>query len=103
MNSPARILAPILLSSEVGSEGLDLQFASAMVNYDLPWNPMVVEQRIGRIHRIGQKAERIVVINLICEGTADERIYDRLYLRLDLFRSEPSAIWKLSSDRSSTI
>jgi superfamily II DNA or RNA helicase len=78
--------APILLSSEVGSEGLDLQFASAMVNYDLPWNPMVVEQRIGRIHRIGQKAERIVVINLICEGTVDERIYDRLYDRLDLFR-----------------
>ncbi len=77
---------PVLLSSEVGSEGLDLQFASAMVNYDLPWNPMVVEQRIGRIHRIGQRAERIVVINLICEGTVDERIYDRLYERLDLFR-----------------
>jgi superfamily II DNA or RNA helicase len=77
--------APILLSSEIGSEGLDLQFASAMVNYDLPWNPMVVEQRIGRIHRIGQRADRIVVINLICEGTVDERIYDRLYDRLDLF------------------
>jgi hypothetical protein len=77
--------APILLSSEVGSEGLDLQFASAMVNYDLPWNPMVVEQRIGRIHRIGQRADRIVVINLICEGTVDERIYDRLYDRLNLF------------------
>jgi len=77
---------PILLSSEVGSEGLDLQFASAVVNYDLPWNPMVVEQRIGRIHRIGQTAERIVVINLICEGTVDERIYNRLYDRLDLFQ-----------------
>ena len=77
--------APILLSSEVGSEGLDLQFASALVNYDLPWNPMVVEQRIGRIHRIGQEAERIVVINLICEGTVDERIYFRLYDRLKLF------------------
>lgn len=76
----------ILLSSEVGSEGLDLQFASALVNYDLPWNPMVVEQRIGRIHRIGQKAERIVVINLVCEDTVDERIYDRLYDRLNLFR-----------------
>lgn len=76
----------ILLSSEVGSEGLDLQFASTLVNYDLPWNPMVVEQRIGRIHRIGQEAERIIVINLICEGTVDERIYDRLYDRLDLFR-----------------
>jgi superfamily II DNA or RNA helicase len=80
-NSP-----PILLSSEVGSEGLDLQFARAVVNYDLPWNPMVVEQRIGRIHRIGQTAERIVVINLICEGTVDERIYSRLYDRLDLFQ-----------------
>lgn len=78
--------APLLLSSEVGSEGLDLQFAGAVVNYDLPWNPMVVEQRIGRIHRIGQTAERIVVINLICEGTVDERIYDRLYDRLDLFQ-----------------
>ncbi len=77
--------ALILLCSEVGGEGLDLQFASAMVNYDLPWNPMVVEQRIGRIHRIGQEAERIVVINMICEETVDERIYDRLYLRLDLF------------------
>jgi superfamily II DNA or RNA helicase len=78
--------APILLSSEVGSEGLDLQFAGAVVNYDLPWNPMVVEQRIGRIHRIGQTAERIVVINLICQGTVDERIYDRLYDRLHLFQ-----------------
>ena len=78
--------APLLLSSEVGSEGLDLQFASVVVNYDLPWNPMVVEQRIGRIHRIGQRAERIVVINFICQGTVDERIYDRLYKRLDLFQ-----------------
>ncbi len=77
--------APVLLSSEVGSEGLDLQFASALVNYDLPWNPMVVEQRIGRIHRIGQQAERIVVMNLVCEETVDERIYDRLYDRLHLF------------------
>ena len=76
----------ILLSSEVGSEGLDLQFAAAMVNYDLPWNPMVVEQRIGRIHRIGQEADRIIVINLICEGTVDQRIYDRLYDRLNLFK-----------------
>jgi len=75
----------LLLSSEVGSEGLDLQNASALVNYDLPWNPMVVEQRIGRIHRIGQTAARIVVINLICKGTVDERIYYRLFQRLKLF------------------
>jgi len=82
----ASMTVSILLSSEVGSEGLDLQFASVLINYDLPWNPMVVEQRIGRIHRIGQKANRIAVMNLICQGTVDERIYDRLYQRLDLFR-----------------
>jgi SNF2 family DNA or RNA helicase len=49
----------ILLSSEVGSEGLDMQFCHIMINYDLPWNPMVVEQRIGRLDRHGQRAERI--------------------------------------------
>ena len=76
----------ILLSSEVGSEGLDLQFASTLINYDLPWNPMVVEQRIGRIHRIGQKAAKILVINFVCQNTVDERIYDRLYARLNLFQ-----------------
>ena len=48
----------ILLSSEVGSEGLDMQFCNVIFNYDLPWNPMRVEQRIGRIDRIGQKAVR---------------------------------------------
>ncbi len=76
----------LLLSSEVGGEGLDIQFASALINYDLPWNPMVVEQRIGRLDRIGQAAERILIFNLIRSGTIDERIYDRLFLRLDMFR-----------------
>ena len=54
----------VLLSSEVGSEGIDLQFCRFVVNYDLPWNPMRVEQRIGRLDRLGQKAERISIINL---------------------------------------
>lgn len=77
----------LLLSTEVGGEGLDMQFASTMVNYDLPWNPMVVEQRIGRIDRIGQPERRINVLNLLHEGTIDERIHDRLFDRLDLFRN----------------
>src|SRR5262249_22995827 len=51
----------VLLSSEVGSEGIDLQFCRFIVNYDLPWNPMKVEQRIGRVDRLGQKAERISI------------------------------------------
>lgn len=72
----------VLLTSEVGGEGLDMQFCRSLINFDLPWNPMKVEQRIGRIDRIGQKAERINVLSLIAEDTIEERIYDRLYLRL---------------------
>ncbi len=49
--------APVLLASEVGGEGIDLQAASVLFNYDLPWNPMVVEQRIGRIDRIGRASK----------------------------------------------
>lgn len=76
----------ILLASEIGSEGLDLQFCRALVNYDLPWNPMRVEQRIGRIDRIGQAAESISIFNLLYADTIDDRIYGRLYERLDLCR-----------------
>jgi superfamily II DNA or RNA helicase len=76
----------ILLSSEVGSEGIDLQFCRVLVNYDLPWNPMRVEQRIGRLDRLGQKAERITIINLSLEDTIEERILSRLYQRIELFR-----------------
>lgn len=74
----------VLLTSEVGGEGLDLQFCRILVNYDLPWNPMKVEQRIGRIDRIGQKSPSVEVLSLICEGTIEERIYRRLYERLNL-------------------
>jgi len=72
----------LMLSSEVASEGVDLQFSSLLINYDLPWNPMRVEQRIGRIDRIGQSAERILIWNLLYEDTIDERIYNRLASRL---------------------
>ncbi len=73
-----------LLSSEVGSEGIDLQFATAVINYDLPWNPMRVEQRIGRIDRLGQTAPKVTILNLMHRNTVDERIWDRLYERLKL-------------------
>jgi hypothetical protein len=75
----------ILLSSEVGSEGIDLQFSRVIVNYDLPWNPMRVEQRIGRLDRLGQEAQRITVWNLFHADTIDARIYARLYARLKIF------------------
>ncbi len=75
----------ILLSSEVASEGVDLQFCRVLVNYDLPWNPMKVEQRIGRIDRIGQEAEKISIINLLYANTIDHKIHERLYVRLKIF------------------
>ena len=75
----------VLLSSEVGSEGIDLQFACVLVNYDLPWNPMVLEQRIGRLDRIGQPNPRIVIINMAVKGTVEERILLRLYERIGIF------------------
>ena len=75
----------VLLSSEVGSEGIDLQFARIVINYDLPWNPMRVEQRIGRIDRLGQRAEKIHVLSLLYDDTIDSRIYDRLFERLGIF------------------
>jgi superfamily II DNA or RNA helicase len=74
----------VLLSSEVGSEGIDLQFATVVINYDLPWNPMRVEQRIGRIDRLGQTAPKVTILNLMHRNTVDERIWDRLYDRLKL-------------------
>lgn len=75
----------VLLSSEVGGEGLDMQKASVVVNYDLPWNPMVVEQRIGRVDRIGQTSDVILVLNLTYEGTVEERILNRLYDRVRIY------------------
>jgi len=76
----------ILLSSEVGSEGLDMQFCDALVNYDLPWNPMVVEQRIGRIDRFGQTSPIVNIYNLIVKDSIQEDIYTRLLDRIGIFR-----------------
>ncbi len=76
----------ILLSSEVGAEGLDFQFCDILVNYDLPWNPMQVEQRIGRLDRYGQKHPRIRIYNFFLDDTIETRILLRLYERLDVFR-----------------
>lgn len=76
----------LLLSSEVGCEGLDYQFCDGIVNYDLPWNPMRVEQRIGRIDRYGQRSETVAIFNFITPGTIDAEIYERCLLRIGVFR-----------------
>lgn len=75
----------VMLFSEVGCEGLDYQFCDTIVNYDLPWNPMRIEQRIGRIDRRGQKSEAVAIYNLITQGTIDADIYSRCLLRIGIF------------------
>lgn len=75
----------VLLSSEVGCEGLDFQFCDMLVNYDLPWNPMRIEQRIGRLDRHGQASKAIAIVNLVTPGTVDYEIYERCLLRLGIF------------------
>lgn len=75
----------IMLSSEVGSEGLDMQFCNTMVNYDLPWNPMVVEQRIGRIDRFGQESPIVHIYNMVVKDSIQEDIYLRLLERIGIF------------------
>ncbi|WP_434661523.1 SNF2-related protein [Paraburkholderia sp. A3BS-1L] len=85
----------VLVATEVASEGVDLQFCRLLVNYDLPWNPMRVEQRIGRIDRLGQKAQVIHIWNLFYQETIDERIFSRLLARLRVFEQalgEPEPI-----------
>lgn len=74
----------VLLSTEVAAEGLNLQFCTRIVNFDLPWNPMRIEQRIGRVHRIGQD-HAVDVVNLCLAGSIEERILTILDDRINLF------------------
>jgi SNF2 family DNA or RNA helicase len=76
--------AQVLVSTDVGSEGHNLQHCHRLVNFDLPWNPMVIEQRIGRLHRFGQTSE-VEVFNLCARGSMEERILGVLHDRVRLF------------------
>jgi SNF2 family DNA or RNA helicase len=76
--------AQILISTDVGSEGHNLQHCHRLINFDLPWNPMVIEQRIGRLHRYGQ-TEEVEVHNLCARGSMEERILAVLHDRVRLF------------------
>lgn len=75
----------ILICTDVAAEGVDLQFCRLVVNYDLPWNPMRIEQRIGRIDRIGQKSSRILIWNFVHKDTIDAHILSRLTSRIGVF------------------
>jgi superfamily II DNA or RNA helicase len=74
-----------MLATKVASEGLDFEFCSAVVNYDLPWNPMEIEQRIGRIDRIGQREEKLAIWNFHTPGTIEELIRERVHARIGVF------------------
>lgn len=75
----------VLVSTDSGSEGLNLQFCHILVNYDLPWNPMRVEQRIGRVHRIGQESSNVIILNLAVKDTIEDYVLEVLYEKIKLF------------------
>tara|TARA_R110002096_G_scaffold147671_4_gene307614 strand:- start:8510 stop:11377 length:2868 start_codon:yes stop_codon:yes gene_type:complete len=75
----------IMIATEAGAEGINLQFCSLVINYDLPWNPQRVEQRIGRCHRYGQKHDVVVVNFLNKKNAADQRVYELLAEKFNLF------------------
>ena len=81
----------ILISTEAGGEGRNFQFCHLMVNYDLPWNPMRVEQRIGRLDRIGQK-HPVRIYNLFCEDTVEQRVLEVLDERIGLFQESVGSL-----------
>ena len=77
----------LLLCTESASEGLNLQTCGVLINYDLPWNPMRVEQRIGRIDRIGQVYSTVNIHNFYYDGTVEAKVYRRLRARIDAFQT----------------
>lgn len=70
--------AQVLIATEAGGEGINLQFCHHLINYDLPWNPMRLEQRIGRIHRFGQESD-VHIYNIVTKQTIEEHILSMLY------------------------
>ena len=92
----------LLISTEAGGEGRNLQFCHMLVNYDLPWNPMKVEQRIGRIDRIGQ--ENVVnIFNLWVKGTIEERVLDVLENRINVFQETVGGLDPILGDTENDI
>lgn len=74
----------VIVSTEAGSEGVNIQVANVLVNFDLPWNPMIVEQRIGRIQRLASEHAKVAIFNIILQGTFEEFIVGRLMEKLQL-------------------
>jgi len=88
----------VLIMTSVGSEGLDLQFCNGMVNYDIHWNPMRLEQRIGRIDRLGQSKDEIDVFNIVVFGSIDERVLRVIKRKLELTERSVFATGEIIGD-----
>jgi superfamily II DNA or RNA helicase len=81
-----------VFANRVASEGLDFEFCSAVINFDLPWNPMEIEQRIGRIDRIGQQEEKILILNFVNDEAIDSKMMARVLDRIGIFESSIGAL-----------
>jgi len=95
--------AEILLCTDAAAEGLNFQFCGALINYDMPWNPMRVEQRIGRIDRIGQTHEQMQIINLHLDGTVEADVYRALKGRIAMFEQVVGKLQPILAKASSSI
>jgi SNF2 family DNA or RNA helicase len=83
--------AKVLIATEAGGEGINLQFCNQLINFDLPWNPMRIEQRIGRVHRFGQQRD-VHIYNLVTEKTIEQHVLTLLQAKIDLFQTVIGAL-----------
>ena len=95
--------AEILLCTDAAAEGLNFQFCGALINYDMPWNPMRVEQRIGRIDRIGQTHEKMQIVNLHLDGTVEADVYRAVKGRIAMFEQVVGKLQPILAKASSSI
>src|SRR5690606_16699431 len=93
----------ILLCTEAASEGLNLQTCGVLINHDMPWNPMRVEQRIGRIDRIGQVHEEVQIRNYFYKDTIEARVYQALAHRIGWFETVVGGLQPILTEVNRTI
>ena len=85
----------IMLATDAGGESINLQFCNQMINYDIPWNPNKLEQRMGRIHRIGQKNE-VFIFNLVAKNTREGDVLITLLTKMESMRKDLGVIWYMT-------
>ncbi len=89
--------AQVMIATEAAGEGINLQFCHHLVNYDLPWNPMRLEQRIGRIHRFGQEND-VMIYNFASRNTMEEHVMNLLYNKIQLFENVVGQLDQILTD-----